>query len=160
MSDSCSHQTVYVNCSSAAADAGFVRPSPEERTLAMSKTGRLARGAYLAKEDAINDDQTFPRPLALPGDHLSEHPREQGQSCKDWFAIEATQRRQQAISSRNPVYLYGPPSLEYLPEEMQSSINPILSQVVALGLERWTWTLKQYRQLFLYLRAYFITMLN
>ncbi|KAF5573342.1 hypothetical protein FPCIR_14003 [Fusarium pseudocircinatum] len=158
MSDSCNHQTIYVNCSSAAADAGFVRLSTEERTLAMSKTGRLARGTYLAKEDAVNDDQTFPFSLALPGDHLAGHPREQGQSCKGWFAMEATQRRQQAISSRNRVYLYGPPSLKYLPQEMQSSMNPILPQRVAPGPERWAWTLQQYRQLFVYLRAYFTTM--
>ncbi|KAF5677839.1 hypothetical protein FDENT_9136 [Fusarium denticulatum] len=150
MSDSCNHKTVYVNCSSAAADAGFVRPSLEERTLAMSKTGRLARMTYLAKEDAVNDNQTFSGPLALPGDHLAEHPREQGQSCKDWFAIEATQRRQQAISNKNRIYLCGPPNMKYLPEQMQSMMNPycpILPQGVAPGPERWTCTLKQYRQL-------------
>ncbi|KAG5749313.1 hypothetical protein H9Q69_013350 [Fusarium xylarioides] len=158
MSDSCNHQTVYVNCSSAAADAGFVRPSPEERTLAMSKTGRLARGTYLAREDAVDDEHTFPGPLVLPQDHITENPSEQGQSCKDWFAMQTTQQRCEAISTRNRIYLYNPPSLKHLSEEMQSWMNPILPQGIAPGPERWTWTLKEYRQLIVYLRAFFTTM--
>ncbi|KAF4415792.1 hypothetical protein FACUT_13105 [Fusarium acutatum] len=158
MSESCDHQTVYVNCGSAAANAGFVRPSPEERTLAMSKTGRLARGAYLAKEDAVHDEQTFPGPLVLPGDHIAENPREQGHSCKDWFAMETTQQRRQAISSKKKIYVYGPPSMSRLPEEMKSWTNPVLQEGVVPGPERWTWTLKMYKQLIVYLRAFFTTM--
>ncbi|KAF4494344.1 hypothetical protein FAGAP_9526 [Fusarium agapanthi] len=61
----------------------------------MSKTGRLARGAYLAKDDAVHDEQTFPGPLVLPGDHIAENPREKGQLMdvslgKMFIALEAT----------------------------------------------------------------------
>ncbi|KAL9569156.1 hypothetical protein ACKAV7_006742 [Fusarium commune] len=83
MSTTCDHSSTYVDCSRAAANAGFVRPSPEERTLAMTKTGRLARGAYLSKEDAVDDEYSFPGPLVLSGDHLTDQPEEQGQSFKD-----------------------------------------------------------------------------
>ncbi|EXM29961.1 hypothetical protein V3481_009257 [Fusarium oxysporum f. sp. vasinfectum] len=60
MSTTCGHSSTYVDCSRAAENAGFVRPSPEERTLAMAKTGRLARGAYLSKEDAADNEYSFP----------------------------------------------------------------------------------------------------
>ncbi|KAF5624912.1 hypothetical protein F52700_9287 [Fusarium sp. NRRL 52700] len=152
----CDHESTSMTCSSAAVNAGFVRPSLEERTLAMSKTGRLAR-AYLAKQDTINDE-TFPGPLALPGDYIVENPREQGQSCKDWFAMETTQKRCQEISSQKRIYVYGPPSVRRLPEAMQSWWNPVLPQGFPQGPERWTWTLKQYKQLIVYLRAFFMTM--
>ncbi|CZR37343.1 uncharacterized protein FPRO_02397 [Fusarium proliferatum ET1] len=158
MSDSCHHQAIYMNCSPAAANAGFVRPSPEQRTLAMSKIGRLARGAYLAKEDAVNDEQTFPGPLVLPGDHLAEHPREQGQACKDWLASEATQKRFQEISARKKMYVFGPPSVKRLPEEMRSWSIPVLPPGFPPCPDRWTWTLKQYKQLIVYLRAFYPTM--
>ncbi|CCT63748.1 uncharacterized protein FFB20_15144 [Fusarium fujikuroi] len=158
MSDSCDHQAVYVNCSSAAANAGFVRPSPEQRTLAMSKTSRLARGVYLAKEDPMHDEQTFPGPLVLPGDHLAEHPKEQGQPCKDWFASEPTQKRFQEISTRKKMYVFGPPSVKRLPEEMRSWASPVLPPGFPPCPDRWTWTLKQYKQLIIYLRAFFTTM--
>ncbi|KAI1014879.1 hypothetical protein LB503_003967 [Fusarium chuoi] len=158
MSASCDHQAVYVTCSPAAANAGFVRPSPEQRTLAMSKTGRLARGAYLAKEDPMHDEQTFPGPLVLPGDHLAEHPREQGQSCKDWYTLEATQKRFQEISTRKKMYVFGPPSVKRLPEEMRSWSSPVLPPGFPPCPDRWTWTLKQYKQLIVYIRAFFTTM--
>ncbi|KAF5976124.1 hypothetical protein FBULB1_7112 [Fusarium bulbicola] len=153
----CDHQTTYVDCSPAAVSLGFARPPPEERTLAMSKTGRLAR-AYLAKEDGAFDEHVFPAPLVLPGDHLAEDPMEQGQSSKDWFAMETTQKRCQEISSKQKVFVYGPPSVKLLPVEMQSWTQPVLPQGFPQGPERWTWLLKMKNQLAAYLRAFFTTM--
>ncbi|KAL7760553.1 hypothetical protein ACKLNR_010643 [Fusarium oxysporum f. sp. zingiberi] len=126
MSTTGDHSTNYVDCSRAAANAGFVRPSPEERTLAMSKTGRLASGTYLSKEDAVDDEYRFPGPLVLPGDHLTEQPEEQGQSFKDWFEMEATQQRNGIISRRNKLYVVRPPSMTRPSEEMRDWNEPVL----------------------------------
>ncbi|RKK78626.1 hypothetical protein BFJ69_g5379 [Fusarium oxysporum] len=126
MSTTCGHSSTYADCSRAAANAGFVRPSPEERTLAMAKTGRLARGAYISKEDAADNEYSFPGPLVLPGDHLTEQPEEQGQSFKDWFEMEATQQRNGIISRRNKLYVARPPSMTRPPEEMRDWNKPVL----------------------------------
>ncbi|KAF5633427.1 hypothetical protein F52700_6119 [Fusarium sp. NRRL 52700] len=61
----------------------------------MSKTGRLARRAYLAKQDAVNDEETFPGPLIFPGDHIAENPKEKDNLMdlslgKLFIALEAT----------------------------------------------------------------------
>ncbi|KAJ4279814.1 hypothetical protein BFJ63_vAg2933 [Fusarium oxysporum f. sp. narcissi] len=158
MSTTCGHSSTYVDCSRAAANSGFVRPSPEERTLAMAKTGRLARGAYLSKEDAADNEYSFPGPLVLPGDHLTEQPEEHGQSFKDWFEMEATQQRNGIISRRNKLYVVIPPSMTRPSEEMRDWNKPVLPPDSPPGTERWNSTLKMFKQLIVYLRAFYNTM--
>ncbi|KAH7483881.1 hypothetical protein FOMA001_g6075 [Fusarium oxysporum f. sp. matthiolae] len=158
MSTTCGHSSTYVDCSRAAANAGFVRPSPEERTLAMAKTGRLARGAYLSKEDAADNEYSFPGPLVLSGDHLTEQPEEQGQTFKDWFEMEATQQRNGIISRRNKLYVVRPPSMTRPSEEMRDWNKPVLPPDSPPGTERWNSTLKMFKQLIVYLRAFYNTM--
>ncbi|SCO84656.1 uncharacterized protein FRV6_08783 [Fusarium oxysporum] len=147
MSTTCGHSSTYANCSRAAANAGFVRPSPEKRTLAMAKTGRLARGAYLSKEDAADNEYSFPGPLVLPGGHLTEQPEEQGQSFKDWFEMEATQQRNGIISRRNELYVVRPLSMTRPSEEMRDWNKPVLPPDSPPGTERWNSTLKMFKQL-------------
>lgn len=50
-----------------------------------------------------------PGRLILLGDHLSEKPREQGQSVRDRFNVEAIQQRKRIIYRKNNLYVYNPP---------------------------------------------------
>ncbi|ENH63296.1 hypothetical protein FOC1_g10009191 [Fusarium oxysporum f. sp. cubense race 1] len=123
MSTTCGHSSTYVDCSRAAANAGFL-----------------------------------PEPLVLPGDHLTEQPEEQGQSFKDWFEMEATQQRNGIISRRNELYVVRPLSMTRPSEEMRDWNKPVLPPDSPPGTERWNYMLKMFKQLIVYLRAFYNTM--
>jgi predicted Zn-dependent protease len=151
----CDHSSTYVDCSRAAKNAKFVRPSPEKRILAMSKTGRLARGTYLSKEDGAEDEYTFPGPLVLPGDHIANHSDEEGQSYKDWFEMGATYQRNWITSRRNKLYVVNPPGTGRMSDEMRGWHRPVLSPESTPALENWTSEATNFEQLVNYLRAFY-----
>ncbi|EMT60786.1 hypothetical protein FOC4_g10012066 [Fusarium odoratissimum] len=123
MSTTCGHSSTYVDCSRAAANAGFLS-----------------------------------RTVGVAGDHLTKQPEEQGQSFKDWFEMGATQQRNGIISRRNKLYVVRPPSMTRPSEEMRDWNKPVLPPDSPPGTERWNSTLKMFKQLIVYLRAFCNTM--
>ncbi|EXL99828.1 hypothetical protein FOIG_07975 [Fusarium odoratissimum NRRL 54006] len=98
------------------------------------------------------------RTVGVAGDHLTKQPEEQGQSFKDWFEMGATQQRNGIISRRNKLYVVRPPSMTRPSEEMRDWNKPVLPPDSPPGTERWNSTLKMFKQLIVYLRAFCNTM--
>ncbi|EWY97020.1 hypothetical protein FOYG_05511 [Fusarium oxysporum NRRL 32931] len=72
--------------------------------------------------------------------------------------MEATQQRNGIISRRNKLYVVRPPSMTRPSEEMRDWNKPVLPPDSPPGTERWNSTLKMFKQLIVYLRAFYNTM--
>ena len=96
----CTHPNLTLDCSSHANEAGYRRPTAEQRAIA---AGRIRANVY--QESNVS----WPAPLLLPGDDLSLDPRSPPQSFRSW--VRGTHRNE-VSRTRNTVYIVGPPNLD------------------------------------------------
>lgn len=100
MSPACNHTTLNLESSTHADDAGFHRPTSQQR----------ATGAGKRKQDADGEfGGTFPAPLVLPGDDLSFDTRCPPQSLLSWVREK---ERNEVTPERNVVYLASSPDIK------------------------------------------------
>ncbi|KAJ7442676.1 hypothetical protein FB451DRAFT_99911 [Mycena latifolia] len=108
----CKHATLSFTSSLHSSQAGYVRPTAQQREAAatlqpVSKgKGRLKRPAS-SKDDP--DLDAFCAPLVLPGDDLAEDPEYPPQSIQEWYSDED---RNEVKPERNTIYVAAPPTVE------------------------------------------------
>ena len=95
--NSCQHQDLCFEPSIHAEEAGYRRPTAQQRATAAGK----------AKNGATDmSDSIFPAPLLLPGDDLSADPRHPPQSLRSWVREKD---RNEVTNTRNVIYVAGQP---------------------------------------------------
>ncbi|KAK0516651.1 hypothetical protein JMJ35_001254 [Cladonia borealis] len=95
--NSCQHQDLCFEPSLHAEEAGYRRPTAQQRAAAAGK----------AKNGATDmSDSTFPAPLLLPGDDLYTDPRHPPQSLRSWVREKD---RNEVTNTRNVIYIAGQP---------------------------------------------------
>ncbi|KAF9765314.1 hypothetical protein IL306_002401 [Fusarium sp. DS 682] len=152
----CPHSSLYKECSPAAKAAGFTRSTPDRRLLALSATGRRARGNLLADQEATNDPWTFPGPLVLPDDDLALEPDQEGQTVKGWHDMIYTADRNGVTSRRKKIYVILPPMItQDMENEMKDWHLPVLPASSSPSLERWTSASAKIEDLLAYLGAFY-----
>ena len=95
-SDGCSHNSLLLESSDHACKAGYRDHTAKQLSNA---AGNGQGGTELIS--------SFPRPLVLPGDDLSEDPRYPGQSLRSWIREP---HRNEVTSGRNVIYVASPPA--------------------------------------------------
>ena len=95
ITDSCAHPSLQLEPSAHATEAGY-----RDYTLQ-----QLANASGRGKKGA-GPTTSFPRPLVLPGDDLSEDPRCPPQSLRSWLRLP---ERNEVTSRRNIIYVASPP---------------------------------------------------
>lgn len=103
----CAHFSASVTCSQNAAKAGFKRPDTKQR-LAGTRPDKPSK-IHDAKSIPADDPWTFPAPLLLPGDDLSEDPEYTPQSFQEWLDEED---RNPVSAKRKTVYVVTAPDIE------------------------------------------------
>lgn len=103
----CTHTSASVASSQYALKAGFKRPDAKQRFAAARplETSRSAEPETMP----IDDPWTFPAPLLLPGDDLSEDPEYPPQSFQEWLDEED---RNPVSSKRQTIYVITAPEIE------------------------------------------------
>ncbi|KAK3290423.1 uncharacterized protein B0H64DRAFT_368409 [Chaetomium fimeti] len=77
---SCQHETLLLDVSPHAAEAGFARPPLAKRKAATTASGRASGSTA----DHLRLESLFPGPLVLPDDCLAIDPKEPPQSLRSW----------------------------------------------------------------------------
>ncbi|KAJ5886891.1 uncharacterized protein N7473_009565 [Penicillium subrubescens] len=103
----CNHSSASVTCSQNAAKAGFKRPDTKQR-LAATRSDKPSK-IHDFKSIPADDPWTFPAPLLLPGDDLSEDPEYPPQSFQEWLDEED---RNPVSAKRKTVYVVTAPEIE------------------------------------------------
>jgi archaemetzincin len=103
----CTHLSASVTCSQNAARAGFKRPDTKQR-LAATRPDKPSK-IHDSKSIPADDPWTFPAPLLLPGDDLSEDPEYPPQSFQEWLDEED---RNPVSAKRKTVYAVTAPDIE------------------------------------------------
>ena len=93
----CQHLDLCFEPSPHAEEAGYCRPTAQQRATAVGKAKNGAAGV---------SDSTFPAPLLLPGDDLSWDPRYPPQSLRSWVRGK---HRNEVTNTRNAIYVAGQP---------------------------------------------------
>ncbi|KAJ7784421.1 hypothetical protein B0H16DRAFT_1492429 [Mycena metata] len=105
--DTCAHNTLSFVCSAFASQAGYKRPSAQEReeaaTLQPVHKGKLKRAA------PSEDTGPFCGPLLLPGDDLAEDPEYPPQTILEWLDDAD---RNKVKPGRNTLYVAAPPAID------------------------------------------------
>ena len=96
ITDDCSHNSLLLEVSDHAREVGYRHYTAKQLSNA---AGNSKSGAELTT--------SFPRPLVLPGDDLSEDPRYPGQSFRSWIREP---HRNEVTSGRNVIYVASPPA--------------------------------------------------
>ncbi|KAM0563175.1 hypothetical protein ACHAPJ_000891 [Fusarium lateritium] len=156
----CTHNSLYVDCSPAAEDAGFKRPPIHKRLLAISQTGRRTRGVPVLQEDAMKNPWTFPGPLVLPDDELAMDPDDDGQTFKEWHDMGKEDERNQVTAEKKTIYVILPPTIPSdMEKEMKDWHKPKLPRSApSSDLPKWTSSSPQVSDLISYLRAFYYPM--
>lgn len=97
LTDNCAHPSLQLEPSPHAAEAGYRDYTPQQ----------LATASGNGKK-AAEPTTSFPRPLVLPGDDLSEDPRCPPQSLRSWLRLP---ERNEVTSRRNVIYVASPPAI-------------------------------------------------
>ena len=95
--DNCSHNSLLLKPSDHACKAGYRDYTSKQLSNAAGNSKGVAE--LIA---------SFPRPLVLPGDDLSEDPRYPGQSLRSWIREP---HRNEVVSERNVIYVASPPAI-------------------------------------------------
>lgn len=103
----CTHQSASVACSPNAVKAGFKRPDSKQR-LAATRPEKLSK-THDPESMPVDDPWTFPAPLLLPGDDLSEDPEYPPQSLQGWLDEED---RNPVSAKRKTIYVVTAPTIE------------------------------------------------
>ncbi|UPK96143.1 hypothetical protein LCI18_007078 [Fusarium solani-melongenae] len=136
--------------------AGFKRPSLNRRLLAASTSGKKRRDMFPIPEDAMMDEETFPGPLVLPSDFLTQLDHDTPlyhQSCKVWRGYT----RNEVNEDRNKIFVLPPPIFsEPVGGDSDSWGNPIVSESdTTPELPNWTASSAQLKDLNDYLAAFY-----
>ena len=91
----CQHQELCFEPSPHAEEAGYSRPTAQQRATAAGKAKNSATAV---------SDSTFPAPLLLPGDDLALDPRYPAQSLRSWLREKD---RNEVTDTRNVIYVAG-----------------------------------------------------
>ncbi|KAI1397721.1 hypothetical protein F4819DRAFT_70000 [Hypoxylon fuscum] len=103
--ETCAHEALQLEPSAHAEEVGYKRPDADQRSAALTKSGRKPPPAYLddmplrrktrlahSEEQSWNEDQNipqaFPAPLVLPNDELAWDPKYSPQSFRSWNNIK------------------------------------------------------------------------
>ncbi|KAG6995714.1 hypothetical protein G7Y79_00042g078190 [Physcia stellaris] len=108
--DGCVHPSLQLEPSSHSAEAGYRNYTPQQ----------LANASGNGKKGA-EPTTSFPRPLILPGDDLSEDPRCPPQSLRSWVREP---ERNEVTSRRNVVYVASPPAIDCDVKMMEGWTDP------------------------------------
>lgn len=100
LSTRCEHSKLSLNSSAHANEAGYHRPTSQQRATAAGKTKKVFREGW---------DASFPAPLVLPGDELSMDPRCPPQSLRSWVREK---ERNEVTAERNIIYVAGAPDVD------------------------------------------------
>lgn len=115
----CAHPSICSTSSRHAKQAGFQRPDKQQRLAATKVTGvPVQKKSDLSTE--VNPN-TFPAPLVLPGDDLSEDPECPPQSFQDWLDEE---ERNPVTAKRRAIYVVPPPQIDDEVDFMHSWSKP------------------------------------
>ena len=91
----CQHQDLCFEPSPHSEQAGYRRPTAQQRATAAGKAKKSATAV---------SDSTFPGPLLLPGDDLASDPRYPAQSLRSWLREKD---RNEVTDARNVIYVAG-----------------------------------------------------
>ena len=97
-SSTCAHKTLAFEPSAHANEAGYRRPSAQQR----------ATAAGLKKGEGI-DETAFPGPLVLPNDDLAWDPKWPAQSLRSWIREKD---RNEVTPERKTIYVAAPPKID------------------------------------------------
>lgn len=153
----CSHESLYTDCTPIADRVGFKRPSLERRLLAASTSGKRRRDTFPTPEDVMMDVETFPGPLVLPSDFLTQlNPDTPAyhQSCKIWRGY----KRNEVDEDRSKIFVLPPPILsEPVGEVSDCWDKPIVSESDSTTpeLPKWTASSAQLKHLNGYLAGFY-----
>ncbi|RMJ11691.1 hypothetical protein CDV36_008669 [Fusarium kuroshium] len=152
----CSHESLYTDCTTIADRIGFKRPSLERRLLAASTSGKRRRDTFPIPKDAMMNKETFPGPLVLPSDFLTQLNHDTPlyhQSCKLWRGYT----RNEVDEDRNKIFVLAPPIFsEPVGEDSDSWDKPIVPESDAgPELPKWTASSTQLKDLNDYLAAFY-----
>ena len=95
--DNCSHSSLLLKPSAHAYKVGYKEYTAKQ----LSNAAGNSKGV-------TELTASFPRPLVLPGDDLSEDPRYPGQSLRSWIREP---HRNEVASGRNVIYVASPPTI-------------------------------------------------
>ena len=95
---SCSHETLTINPSSYAHEAGYNRLPPQQRATAAGQ-----------KKGQTIDETAFPGPLVLPNDDLAWDLKWPAQSLRSWIREKD---RNEVTAERRTLYVAAPPVIE------------------------------------------------
>lgn len=140
------HPSLQLEPSPHAAEAGYRDYTPHQRANA---SGSGKKGA--------EPTTSFPRPLVLPGDDLSEDPRCPPQSLRSWLRLP---ERNGITSRRNVIYTASPPVIDCNAESIEEWADPQSSSSGAVSESRKGLTAQSLRgeDVEAYLRAFFTGM--
>ncbi len=118
----CSHDSLQLDVSPHASEAGFTRPPPAKRTAATTSSGRAPNKRVLQPTmdehtSPLDPESLFPGPLVLPGDGLSVDPKEPPQSFRSWSTCNM---RNSVTRQRNTLYVAPAPRVA---GDLQSILN-------------------------------------
>ncbi|KAH7275040.1 hypothetical protein B0J15DRAFT_457235 [Fusarium solani] len=152
----CSHESLYTDCTAIADRVGFKRPSIERRLLAASTSGKRRRDTFPIPEDVMMNEETFPGPLVLPSDFLTQLDHDTPlyhQSCKVWRGYT----RNEVDEDRSKIFVLPPPIFsEPVGEDSDSWDKPIVPESdTGPKLPGWTASSAQLKDLNDYLAAFY-----
>ncbi|KAM0432967.1 hypothetical protein ACHAPT_004672 [Fusarium lateritium] len=154
----CPHDAFYTDCTSTADRVGFKRPSAERRIIAASTTGQKRRDAFTTPEGVMMDEETFPGPLVLPSDFLTQLDPDTSlyhQPCRAWRNYTA---RNSVEEGRKNIFVIPPPVFDgEAGEEGESWSEPLVPESNP-GLPKWTASSTQMKDLKDYLSAFYSPM--
>jgi archaemetzincin len=117
----CQHDTIYIDVSPHACEAGFSRPVAGKRAAAQTASGRIPKKLDLGKDDAsYAEGMRFPGPLVLPDDDLSIDPKWPPQTFR---SFSMTEYRNKITKKRNTIYVIAAPRITAEVEVMKDWQN-------------------------------------
>lgn len=118
MPPTCRHNSLHLDVSPHAAEAGFTRPPLAKRAAAVTASGRVPKAAAANTEASLLENESlFPGPLVLPGDGLALDPKEPPQSLRAW---STSSHRNPVTRQRNTLYVAPAP-------RVADDLQPILT---------------------------------
>ncbi|KAJ4326977.1 hypothetical protein N0V84_002590 [Fusarium piperis] len=152
----CPHESLYTDCTAFADQVGFKRPPLERRLLAASTSGKRRRDTFPIPEDAMMDEETFPGPLVLPSDYLTQLNPDTPvyhQSCKTWRGYT----RNEVDEDRSKIFVLPPPIFsEPVGEDSDLWDKPVVPESdTTPELPKWTASSAQLKDLNGYLAAFY-----
>ncbi|KAF4974955.1 hypothetical protein FZEAL_8218 [Fusarium zealandicum] len=155
--DDCQHDELYIDCTPAAEEAGFKRPDLSKRLAAVTLSGTQPGAPISTHKEIMSNDLTFPGPLGLPGDTITDDPHYKPRSFKMWHG---TRGRTPVTGDNRIIYVMEPPLMSRdVRDLMKDWHQPVLPEdELDPQLPTWNSSTAHMPDLVDYLRAFFLTM--